>query len=197
MPTTAQVQSLNYSAHAIEDLRDFASALRPMAPQSAHALGRLIEMLRDSVKFLLPNCCDLIDPDDMKQAHLDLVRLPFPCVAFEAPWDKGDDHLLHIGDLPQTPATKRIALCWEARPEYELLPGLNSILDAFPEGGVFVMPIFWGPEYKQWTAALGGSFVPYENEVRSVTMDQSLPASRIANAAAIEAGLAKPHAKQF
>ena len=197
MPMTAQVQPLNYSAHAIEDLREFARALRPMAPQSAHALGRLIDMLRDSVKFLLPNCCDLIDPDDMKQAHLDLVRLPFPCVAFEAPWDKGEDGVLHIGDLPQTPATKRIALCWEARPEYELLPGFNSILDAYPEGGVFVMPIFWGPEYKHWTAALGGSFVPYDNEVRSLTMDESLPASRIANGAAIEAGLAKPHAKQF
>ncbi len=197
MPTTHQVQPLNYCAHAIEDLRAFAGGLRPVAPQSAHALGRVIDMLRGSVKFLLPNCCDLIDPDDMKQAHLDLVRLPFPCVAFEAPWDKGEDGVLQVGEIPQTPTTKRIALCWEARPEYELLPGLNDILDTFPEGGIFVLPIFWGPEQKTWTVAFGGSFVPYENEVRSVTPEQSLPASRIANAAAIEAGLAKPHAKQF
>jgi hypothetical protein len=125
------------------------------------------------------------------------VRLPFPCVAFEAPWEKGEDGVLQVGEIPQTPATKRIALCWEARPQYELLPGLNGILDAFPEGGVFVLPIFWGPEQKTWTVAFGGSFIPYENEVRSVTLEQSLPVSRIANSAAIEAGLAKPHAKQF
>ncbi|HEU4458814.1 MAG TPA: hypothetical protein VFR90_06800 [Methylibium sp.] len=197
MPTTEQIQPLNYCAHAIEDLLEFARGVQPMAPKSAHVHDRLVDMLCNSVKFLLPNCCDLIDPDDMKQAHLDLVRLPFPCVAFEAPWDKGDDGVLDLGDFPQTPATKRIALCWEARPEYELLPGLNDILEAFPEGGIFVMPIYWGPEYKRWTAALGGSFVPYDNEVRSMTLEQSLPASRIANAAAIEAGLAKPHGKQF
>jgi hypothetical protein len=197
MPKADQVQPLNYCAHAIEDLRALAGGLRAIAPQSAHVLDSLIDMLRQSVKFLLPNCCDLIDPDDMKQAHLDLVRLPFPCVAFEAPWDKGEDGVVQVGEIPQTPATKRIALCWEARPEYELLPGLNNILDAFPEGGAFVLPIFWGPEQKTWTDAFGGSFVPYDNEVRSMTMEQSQPASRIANAAAVEAGLAKPHAKQF
>lgn len=191
-----QVQSLNYCAHAIEDMREMEAVLRGTAPESARVFRRLIDMLQHSVKFILPNCCNLIDPDELRQAHLDLIRLPFPCVAFEAPWEK-EDGIEQLGEFQQTPATKRIALCWEAGPEYELLPGLNSVLDAFPEGGVFIVPIYWGPEHRRWTVALGGAFVPYENAVQDVKLDESLPASRIAHAAAIEAGLAKSNAKQF
>jgi hypothetical protein len=198
MPTADPLEPLNYCAHAIEDLRMFAGNLRGVAPRSAHAVGRLIDMLRDSVKFLLPNCCELIDPEDMKQAHLDLLRLPFTCVAFEAPWYKGDDGVRDLGGFIQTLATKRIALCWEARPEYEPLPGLNAILDMFPEGGVFVMPIYWGPEHRTWTVALGGTFLPYDNEVRAASLDeQAMPATRIAHGALFDAGLAKAHGKQF
>lgn len=191
-----QIQTLNYCAHAIEDLRELEAVLRGTAPESARVFRRLIDMLQHSVKFILPNCCNLIDPDELRQAHLDLTRLPFPCVAFEAPWEK-EDGIEQLGEFQQTLATKRIALCWEAGPEYELLPGLNSILNAFPEGGVFILPIYWGPEYRRWTVALGGSFVPYENTVQDVKLDESLPASRIAHAATIKAGLAKPNAKEF
>lgn len=134
MPTTDQIEPVNYCAHAIEDLRVFAGNLRGVAPQSARAIGRLIDMLRDSVKFLLPNCCELIDPEDMKQAHLDLLRLPFPCVAFEAPWYKGDDGVLAVGEFRQTPATKRIALCWEARPEYGATAGPEQHPRHLPRG---------------------------------------------------------------
>ena len=191
-----QVQALNYCAHAIEDLRELEAILRGAAPESARVFRRLIDMLQHSVKFILPNCCDLIDPNELRQAHLDLTRLPFPCVAFEAPWEK-EDGIDQLGEFQQTPATKRIALCWEASPEYELLPGLNSILEAFPEGGVFVLPIYWGPEHRRWTVALGGSFVPYENTMQDVKLEESLPASRIAHAATIEAGLTKSKAKHF
>ena len=191
-----QVQPLNYCAHAIEDMRELETILRGAAPESARVFRRLIDMLQHSVKFILPNCCDLIDPNELRQAHLDLTRLPFPCVAFEAPWEK-EDGIEQLGEFQQTPATKRIALCWEASPEYELLPGLNSILEAFPEGGVFVLPIYWGPEHRRWTVALGGSFVPYENTMQDMKLEESLPASRIAHAATIEAGLTKSKAKHF
>lgn len=189
-----QVQVLNYSAHAIEDLRELEFAMRVAAPQSAGVVRRLIEMLRSSVKFILPNCGDLIDPDDLRQAHLDLLRLPFPIVAFEVPWEK-EGGIEQIGDFKQSPATKRIALCWEGGPDHELIPGLNSILEVFPEGGVFVFPIFWAPALRRWTVSLGGTFVPYDNALDANF--ESLPASRSAHAAMIEAGLAKPKAKQF
>lgn len=192
-----QVQPLNYCAHAIEDLRNFEEkVLRRSAPQTARVFSQLIEMLQQSVKFILPNCCNLIDPEELRQTHLDLVRLPFPCVAFEAPWQTVSD-VEQIGEFKQTPATKRIALCWEPSKQYELLPGLNDIIYKFPEGGAFVLPIYWASNYKTWTVALGGSFVPYRNTLRAASTHESLPASRIAKAAAVEAGLTKPQAKEI
>lgn len=192
-----KVEPLNYCAHAIEDLRRFEATLPDTAPMSALAVRRLIDLLRNSVKFILPNCCDLLDPNDMRQAHLDLMRLPFPSVAFEAPWIKDAPGPEYIGDFQQTPATKRIALCWEARAEYELLPGLNRCLDLFPGGGVFVVPIFWIPANKRWSLTLGGTFVPYENEFVTATDNGNLPASRLAHAALKDSGQVKPGANQM
>jgi len=191
-----QVRSPNYCTHAIEDLEEMEAGLRGIAPESARVYRHLIAMLKKSVKFILPNCCELIDPNELKQSHLDMTRLPFPCVAFETPWEKEDD-IEQLGEFHQTPATKRIALCWEANPEFEPLAGLNGVLIPFPEGGIFIVPIYWGPEHRRWTVALGGSFVPYANVVQTVTLDDYLPASRIAHAAVINAGLAKPNAKHF
>jgi hypothetical protein len=60
------------------------------------------------------------------------------------------------------------------------------------------MPIYWGPEHRTWTTALGGTFLPYDNEVQPASLDgQALPATRIAHAALFEAGLAKQSGKQF
>lgn len=192
-----QVQALNYCAHAIEDLREQESEWRVAMPESARVLGRLIDMLRDSVKFILPNCCNLLDPYDLRQAHLDLLHLPFPCVAFEAPWNKEGEVEQLSEFLPQAAATKRIALCWEARPEYEVLPRLYSVLDVFPDGGVFVAPIYWGPAQGRWVVTMGGSFVPYKNTVRDVNVEGSLPATRLAQTALFDAGQVKRRAKQF
>lgn len=189
-------QALNYSAHAIEDLRTTAVMLQHMMPDSARVLYRLIGMLEDSVKFILPNCCDLVGPDEVRQAHIDLIRLPYPCVAFEAPWDKGEECPAYMGVFKQTLSTKRIALCWDAR-QFEPMPGLNSFLDAFEEGGVFVLPIYWGPEHRKWTVALGGTFVPYRNELGKLNLNEALPATKIANAAKIAAGHAHAKSNQF
>ncbi|OFA05647.1 hypothetical protein [Duganella sp. HH101] len=191
-----QIQTLNYCAHAIEDLRETAAMLQRAMPQSANVLYRLIAMLQSSVKFILPNCCNLVEPDEVRQAHIDLMRLPFPCVAFEAPWDKGQEGPEYIGEFKQSVMTKRIALCWDAR-QFEPMPGLNSLLDAFKDGGVFVLPIYWGPEHKKWTVALGGAFVPYGSELDRVDLDTALPATKIANAAKIAAGHAHAKSMQF
>lgn len=193
-----QVQPLNYSAHAIEDLLRTAADWQDMgAVRSAGALRDVIELLRMSVKFILPNCCNLIDPDDLRQAHLDLLRLPYSCVAFEAPWEKEEEGPKSVGEFEQAKANKRIALCWASDPALELLPGLNSILHVFPEGGVFVLPIYWGPDAKKWSVPLGGGFVPYENTVQRLSLDESMPATRIANQALIDAGQVKESALQF
>lgn len=191
-----KIQALNYCAHAIEDIQNQISFLKNTAPESAKVMQNLIGLLKDSVKFILPNCCGLIDPDELRQSHLDLTRLPFPVVAFEAPWEL-DDGITQIGEYVQTPATKRIALCWSANPAIEPVPGLNEIFKVFPEGGIFVVPIYWAADYRHWTVAIGGSFIPYENTLKEMVLDECLPASRIAHSAAIEAGITKKKIKQF
>lgn len=101
-----------------------------------------------------------------------------------------------MGEFKQTVSTKRIALCWDAR-QFEPMPGLNSFFDAFEEGGVFVLPIYWGPEHKKWTVALGGTFVPYANELGELNLNGAMPATKIANAAKIAAGHAHAKSMQF
>lgn len=192
-----QVQTLNYCAHAIEDLRKAATRFASIgAPNSARALRHVIGMLQTSVKFILPNRCNLVDPDEIRQAHLDLMRLPYPCVAFEAPWESEDPGPAYVGDFQQTLATKRIALCWDSA-RFEPVPGLNSFFDAFDRGGAFVLPIYWGPEQREWTTGLGGVFVPYGNELLRRDIADVLPATRIAMEAKIAAGLAHERSMQF
>ena len=191
-----QVQTLNYCAHAIEDLRETAALLQHAMPQSSRVLQRLIVMLQNSVKFILPNCCNLVEPDEVRQAHIDLMRLPYPCVAFEAPWDKGEEGPAYMGEFLQSTMTKRIALCWDSR-QFEPVAGLNRFFDTFEEGGVFVLPLYWGPEHKRWTVALGGAFIPYGVQIDKLNLGEALPATKIANAAQLAAGRAHAKSMQF
>jgi hypothetical protein len=195
--TANDVQPLNYSAHALDDLRRLQTRMRTTAPRSAAALVSLIVLLRNSVKFILPNCCELIDPEELRQAHLDLLRLPFPAVAFEAPWLAEDQSPDFIGGQRQSAATKRIALCWELKAELEQPAGVSGFLEKNLDGGVCVVPIFWGPEFAQWTPAGGGMFVPYGSELAPVSPDRMSPASRIEREALMAVGQVKEKAKGF
>ncbi|MEE5092437.1 hypothetical protein V2H26_21045 [Xanthomonas euvesicatoria] len=194
-----RVQPLNYCAHAIEDLKSWSAQLRHTAPQTAHVMLRVIELLRTSVKFILPNQCNLVAPDELRQAHLDLARLPFSCVAFEVPYEQesGLPPLPDLAGFQQHHATRRIALCWEPHPAYELLPGLNDILQRFPDGGAFIVPLYWTPTDSKWNLGMGGSFHPYKNELREYGTSELLPASGIVNEALIEVGRATNKSKQF
>lgn len=197
MPTLDHVQPLNYCAHAIEDLKSEEAHIRKSAPLSAAVFRRLIELLQLSAKFILPNRADLVAVEDLRQAHVDLVRLPYPCVAFEAPWEQEPAFIPRDGPFQERASTKRIALCWEAEPRFELLPGLFSILNKFPDGGVFVLPIYWVPESNRWNVALGGSFFPYENQLEKHSLEDAAASSRAALQAVLDAGLAKANAPQF
>lgn len=184
-----EVHALNYSVDAIEDLKRFSSSLRASAPRASHATKQIIRLLRDSVKFILPNECSLIEPEKFNQNHIDLMHLPYPCVAFETPWNT-NDYIDEIGGVKNYPATKRISLCWDSNAIEEPIPGLYEILDQHEDGGVFVVPIYWGPETKEWTLGFGGSFLPYKNELKK-RGDEQAAASLIAQKALIDAGLGK------
>jgi hypothetical protein len=82
MLTTDQVQALNCCVHAIEDLKASEARCRDTMPVSADVFRRVIELLQRSAKYILPNRADLVAVGDLREAHLDLVCLPYPCVAF-------------------------------------------------------------------------------------------------------------------
>lgn len=156
------VLPLNYSAHAIEDLRVLQQTfLQGGAPHAARSIATVIDLLRQSQKFLMPNCCELVDPNDLRQAHLDLMRPPYPVVTFEAPWMKSEPDLESIGGIKQTRSTKRIALCWEAAEFQGLFPEADALLQRFAEGGVCVVPIYFQDSAAKWLPGMGGAFIPY------------------------------------
>lgn len=186
------IQALNYSAHAIEDLTALASQHGKLGYfGNAENLMSVAELLRRSVKFIMPNCGDLIHGENLKPVHLDLMRLPFPCVAFEAPWDNGMPGPRQIGRYEQVDAPKRIALCWESKPGHEVIPQLNDFLRTQSGDGIFVLSLYWSPETRRWSTTLGGMFLPYDNQVeRSFAPAGLSPASEIAYRASVESGIA-------
>lgn len=189
-----RVHVLNYSAHAIEDLRRLSRELQFTWAMSSMIMSKLADILEKSVKFILPNAGQLLDPADLKQAHLELLKLPFPCVAFEAPWQReGVDEyesILTLGELPRTSATRRIALCWELGSEFGLSEEMtNNFGQKYPEGGVFVVPIFW--QEAEWQPTTLGAFLPYDNRPDLATSKSKASAIAISKVILADAAIGR------
>jgi hypothetical protein len=180
------VQMVNYCTHAIEDMRAFSKNAATLMPISARRVRVLSDMLVRATKFLLPNCAELVDPCSLNDAHLDLLRLPYPVTAFEAPWMKESDGLVLNGEV-ESPSTRRIALCWELSDDFEPFAQLNeTVRPVFPDGGVFIYPISYSDELRCWNPGLGGQFVP--RDYRCGSNFEDLPASTIVHDALRNAG---------
>jgi hypothetical protein len=123
-------------------------------------------MLSTAPKFLLPNCAELIDVENVRETHLELLRLPYPVTVFEAPWRKADiTPAATVAGVQESLSTRRIALCWEMTADNSLVTGLREMplfRERYPEGGVFIYPIFYSDELKMWNPGAGGTFVPRE-----------------------------------
>ena len=195
METGENVTALNYSAHAIEDMKVIVQRLPPHFVRSVAAIRVVSDMLRRSVKFILPNCAELLDPLHVSQAHIDLLKLPYPLVAFEAPWQNTDAK--DAGFLDHYKSTRRIALCWEPDATPPQLAHLNIVLQRFPQGGVFVLPISWLDNPGIWNMGIGGAFVPYENSLAEVDQENISPLSARAMEALNSAGLLPKKPRQF
>lgn len=178
------IQPLNYSAHAIEDLRKMAK--KCPFPIASEVISNVCEVLKRSIKFVLPNCADFFEVGQLGQKHLDMARLPYSIVAFEAPWVK-DAALLEINGQLQKVSQRRIALCWEPA-ALELLPGMNRWARSVSEEGVFILPIFHIDT--GWTLPYGCLYQPYGSKVYIPSPDAVTGASREAWNTMINAGRA-------
>jgi hypothetical protein len=119
-------------------------------------------------------------------------------VSFEIPWEK-DVPLEQYSDMSVLRSTKRIALCWEAVTTLEPVPGINRVLESFPDGGVFVCSVYWADKENRWQMNYGGMFYPYDNQLNKTTdINQRPSATRLAVESLQKAGLVKKtQLKQF
>lgn len=153
------------------------------------------KQLRDSVKFLLPNCAELVDMDELRQAHVDMARLPYPVVALEAPWiwpdGAGGDKLGGIR------SSKRIALCLTMSPEVALwLPDTRCFLSE-EHGGVVVIPLYRDDRTGLWNLPMGGAFVPHDNEVSDYAPGEAGLTNQLLTQPYIAAGVPLRKLRQF
>jgi hypothetical protein len=155
-----QIQPLNYCVRALESLRERVPGYRSKAPKSARQMQRVATALDKSVKFLLPNCAQLIDTRKLTESHFDMLRLPFPIVALEAPWKIEHATLIESGHMQETPSTRRIVLAWEDEMAHEV-----GICSPAGEPGIWVVALYYQDEGDDWQVAPLAAFLPRGNSV--------------------------------
>lgn len=188
-----EIQRLNYCAHAIDQFAELIPTIRRDMPGMRAGYEAVSQLLRVSVKYLLPNCAELIDVRELRQVHIDSMRLPHPVVALEAPWILLDGE---GGDKSVQRSPKRIALCVELDADIaDLLPDTAQFLDE-ESGGVCVIPVYW-TERENWQIAAGGAFVPHSNEVSAYVPDDADERTRLVNEPLRDAGLSHKKMRQF
>lgn len=195
MDKTDHVRSLNYSTQALEQLGACLPLLGKHLPGTRMAHTFVLRQLRDSVKFLLPNCAELVDMSELRQAHVDMARLPYPVVALEAPWvwpdGAGGDKYGGIR------SSKRIALCLTMSAEVAVwLPDTREFLNE-EHGGVIVIPLFWDDRAGLWSLPMGGAFVPHDNEVNDYSPGEASLTNQLLTDPYIAAGLPLSKLRQF
>jgi hypothetical protein len=166
------IQPLNYCAHAIEDLRVFAGSLRGLAPQSAHAVGRLIDMLGDSVKFLLPNCCIGTDLPSAPAEQNSLWYKLYRWVDGDVPVAEAHRSYLLFRDM-----TAMSALLLLLVPSALYLSGAR-------EASLLIAAALFGGQYLATAVAARNSGVRFVTNVLAVHATRKVPTTKPAGGAA-------------
>lgn len=189
------IKSLHYSTHALEQFSRSIHSIKKDMPGIRGAFVKVVSLLQESVKFILPNHAELIDMEDLRQVHVDMARLPFPVVALEAPWIHPDGG---GGDKSGgVRSSKRIALCMTLTAELaERIPGLVDFLQE-EHGGAVVIPLYWDDGESKWTMPMGGVFVPYQNEVSAYVPGEASMGARLIMDRYVEAGVPVHKLRQF
>ncbi|WP_085315758.1 hypothetical protein [Derxia lacustris] len=175
MSNTPDIQVNNYCAHALEGLREQRAAADPKAGHSLQVLDGVITLIEHASKFLLPERGMLLDAKAESALTRADLQLPWPIVAIEARWPALPEAMaVATGGAQRDASAKRIALCWDADAALGLIPGADELRAEVPQGGVFVVPVYWMPELGNWQVGLGGLFLPYPVAGDSVVREGGL-----------------------
>jgi hypothetical protein len=150
--------ALNYSTSAIEDLEGRVTGLKQNGFATTAAvheqMGRL---LREAVKFNLPEHGELVALENSDDSFSEFIRLPFDAVALEAPFPPDKDVYAGGGVFHETASSRRIAACWSSS-----LAGRYPALcpSGMDRPGFFVASVYFHDEAKRWLLAPLASFIP-------------------------------------
>lgn len=182
------IQPLNFSVHAIEDFTELARNLKRESPRSATALTKAAHLLQRAVKFLLPNCADLVDLKSLNENHLEMLRLPFPLVALEVPWKAESGRFIADGPMKEALSSKRIVLAWD-----ENFVADPAVLTASRgEPGIYVVSLYFDDNIKTWICTSVGAFIPASNTITKFKDFPDKLADSPANQLMLTQGWARP-----
>lgn len=125
--------ALNYTTAAIEDLQHWK---KQFAGQPAiQPITMLIDGLRKSEKFLLPENASLLDVPDVQEHYRYMLRLPYPHTTLE------------FSTTPETNggSKKGLVLCMQG----DMVAGLDDN-DGDPKENIVFIPMFWSSTQNVW-----------------------------------------------
>lgn len=154
----------NYSTQAIEALEKNASNFLPDMPNTAKNILNVARLLRQAVKFILPDNGELFD--DGLRALPTVFRLPFPIIAAEfqiTTGDLGDGPLVARGEILDR-STKRIALAIEINADnfdqYTWMLSQEKYDSLTEDGGIAIIPIYYVASKNVWAIPPLGLVIP-------------------------------------
>jgi hypothetical protein len=154
----------HYCTHALESFTELASFVPDKLGVPADLELLLCDLLRDSIKFLLPDNGYLFAEHDFKPAMFDLLHLPYPVCALEF----AATPELYAANSGLSQSAKRIALCFDPRalPPAQIarLSRLcnRPFLERVPERCLAVMAIF--AVEGMWSASVGVVLIDLESD---------------------------------
>lgn len=150
---------LNYTAHAIEELKVQAGIIKQKMPLSGDAIYRFIDDIRASPKFILPDYGSLIYNLYEMPEGIEMTRLPFSKIVLEVPYPSQN---LKIDNIRE--CTKRLILAEEGVCNFGLA-GVTESGPFTPTSGnekpncIKITVVAWYAEAKAWYPIMASGLV--------------------------------------
>jgi hypothetical protein len=152
------MQPVNYCAHIIEQ----TAAQLGENPDNL-VMRNVAAGLQQAQKFLLPDCADMVEIRDLKEAHMDLLHLPYPLVALEIPWQHPNHGNITGGIHATSSSTKRVVLAWHVKDaKFEPWPGFNNVVIAqlSADDAIAFIAVAYIDRFQAWMPMVSACVIP-------------------------------------
>lgn len=151
------IERLNYTTHAIEDLSKTLPNIEDS--MTKHVTELLIDRLKRSEKFILPDYGIYFDLQSIDQKYIDLLHLPFSVIAAEY-----RSPCINL-DKESVSSSKTIALAIELHKDAEFCKVAQLESPREIEPSALIWPIYYVDLMGLWVANYCGLVVKYDQTV--------------------------------